>query len=176
MRAVCAAAALGDRYFYESFADRDALLAAVWDAETQAIVAAVGDGLAVGGPDVTSMLRAALAAVVTVVADDGVRARIVFGDHGGSALLEARRSALLGSLTGLILDAGRPFLAPQVDPAVFELRATVGVGGFGVVLAAWATEARRDDAWWLVEQATALGIALVEELLVAPGLPGRASE
>src|SRR5512139_974724 len=31
MRQVCARAGLIDRYFYESFPDRDALLVAVWD-------------------------------------------------------------------------------------------------------------------------------------------------
>ena len=31
MRRVCSVARLTDRYFYESFADREALLAAAWD-------------------------------------------------------------------------------------------------------------------------------------------------
>ena len=35
MRRVCSVARLTDRYFYESFADREALLAAAWDSLRQ---------------------------------------------------------------------------------------------------------------------------------------------
>ena len=41
MRGVCARAGLNDRYFYESFEDRDALLAAIWDGVRDETAAAI---------------------------------------------------------------------------------------------------------------------------------------
>ena len=38
MRGVCGRAGLVDRYFYESFSDRDALLGTVWDQERDALI------------------------------------------------------------------------------------------------------------------------------------------
>ncbi|HWJ09556.1 MAG TPA: TetR/AcrR family transcriptional regulator, partial [Nocardioides sp.] len=76
MRGVCARAGLTDRYFYESFADRDALLATVWDQMRDETLAMLLDAIlphADGDP--LDQLHAALSAVVHHIGDEPQRAQ-----------------------------------------------------------------------------------------------------
>ena len=75
MRAVCQAARLNPRYFYESFADLDALVVAVYDrliAELRAEVTAAVDA---AGADPVAQTRAAVETTVLYVDEDRRRAR-----------------------------------------------------------------------------------------------------
>ncbi len=138
MRGVCAQAGLTDRYFYESFTDRDALLGTVWDQmrdETldmlTSVIASVSDEGAL------DQLRAVLDAVVHHIADEPARAQIIFGDHAGSAVLEQRRRDTVQMATDLMIGLARPFLREGVDEQALRVNTLLGIGGFIELMLAW---------------------------------------
>ena len=135
---VCAQAGLSDRYFYESFTDREELLGTVWDQmrdETLAmILTAISDAADKGALE---QLRLALDATVHHIADEPNRAQIIFGDHAGSAVLEQRRRETVQMATDLMIGMARPFLAEDVDDRALRINVVLGIGGFVELMLAW---------------------------------------
>lgn len=70
VRAVCRRARLTERYFYENFPDRDALVAAVFDEVAERAHAALTGVVATGGTDWAALVEAAVEAFVELVLDD----------------------------------------------------------------------------------------------------------
>jgi AcrR family transcriptional regulator len=166
MRGVCARASLTDRYFYESFADRDALLATLWDQMRDETLQMLLDAIAPyadAGP--LDQLRAALFAVVHHVGDEPQRAQIVFGDHAGSAILEQRRRETIQMAVGLLIDIARPHLREDVDEVGFQVNVLMGIGGFVETMLAWRSGLVDADADALVEHLAGLGAALAPQFL-----------
>jgi len=166
MRGVCAAAGLTDRYFYESFADRDALLATVWDQmrdQTLEMILAAILPHADGHP--LDQLRAAHVAVVHHIADEPARAQILFGDHAGSAVLEQRRRDTVRLTTDLLIDLARPYLRPDVDDQEFRITVLIGIGGFVELMLAWRSGLVEADADAIVEHLDGVGAALATRFL-----------
>ncbi len=101
VRGVCQSAGLTERYFYESFADKDEFVAAVFDrvvadlaASTQAAVAAV---------PYAEQTRAGMAHLVSAIAGDLRVGRMLFSTQLTNALLVRKRaesSALFAMLSG----------------------------------------------------------------------------
>lgn len=166
MRGVCARAGLTDRYFYENFADRDALLATLWDRtrdETLAmILAAIAPVLA---KPPLEHLHAALVAVVHHIGDEPARAQIMFGDHAGSAVLEQRRRDTIQSSTDLMVSMARPYLRKGADEAAFRVNVLVGIGGFVELMLAWRSGLIEADADDLVQQLMGVAGALAPRFL-----------
>lgn len=166
MRGVCAAAGLTDRYFYESFADRDALLATLWDQmrdETlEMILAAILEHVE-GHP--LDQLRAAHVAVVHHIADEPARAQILFGEHAGSAVLEQRRRDTVRMTTDLLIELARPFLRSDVDEQEFRITVLIGIGGFVELMLAWRSGLVDADADTLVAHLDGVGAALAPRFL-----------
>ena len=75
MRAVCREAGLSLRYFYENFADREALLIEIYDQTAHGLVDAVTTRLADAPDDETARARAAFDAAAQYFADDPRRGR-----------------------------------------------------------------------------------------------------
>ena len=166
MRRVCADAGLIDRYFYESFADRDELLVATWDevrSETIARILEVLGGLRGERPLV--QLRAAIAAFVNAIDTDPPRARILFGEHSGSAGLEARRRDAIRGFTKVFVEWARPHLKPGADATAFRMSTLLGIGGFVALVRAWRDGIFRADAARVIEHATSDGEALAARYL-----------
>ena len=138
MRGVCAQAGLTDRYFYESFTDRDALLGTVWDQMRDETLEMLVGAIAEAAPhDAIEQLNAALEAVVHHIADEPTRAQIIFGDHAGSAVLEQRRRETVQMATDLMIGMARPFLAEDVDDRALRINVVLGIGGFVELMLAW---------------------------------------
>lgn len=158
MRGVCAKAGLIDRYFYESFADRDALLVAIWDRVrddlTAALAAAIGANP--GDPPLV-VLRQGIAAVVFGFAVDRSRAQILFGDHSGSPDLENRRHRLLLDVTNVMAEIGAQYVKPGTDRTEFQQSVLMGVGGFLELVAAWHAGVIDADAAEIVDQVSHFG-------------------
>lgn len=166
MRGVCARAGLTDRYFYESFTDRDELLATLWDQMRDRTLAMVLEEIAAvvdEGPLV--QLGAAIRAVVHHIADEPARAQIIFGDHAGSAVLEQRRRDTVQLATGLMIDLARPYLRPGVDEQALRVNAILGIGGFVELMLAWRSGLIESTADEIVEQLAEVGSALGEQFL-----------
>lgn len=166
MRGVCARAGVIDRYFYESFPDRDALLGAVWDQVRDGTLKLLLDSVAdkLDQPPLTQ-LRAAIAAYVRHLAEDPRRAQIFFGEHAGSVVLEKRRHATLQTATDLLCDFARPHLAPGVDENAFRMTTLMGIGGFSELIAAWHAGIVKADADQIIDHASEFGDTLAAQYL-----------
>ena len=166
MRRVCADAGLIDRYFYESFADRDELLVAAWDEvrdETIARILGVMGG--VTGEPPLAQLRATIAAFVNAIDTDKRQARILFGEHSGSPALEERRRDAIRGFTKVFVEWARPHLKPGADETAFRMSALLGIGGFLALVGAWRDGIFRAGAARVIEQATSDGEALAARYL-----------
>jgi AcrR family transcriptional regulator len=161
MRGVCAEAGLTDRYFYESFADRDALLAEIWDQARDEVLGVFLEALQ-SLPDAPPLekLRAAAAALVHHIAEEPERAEIIFGDHAGSAVLEQRRREAVQRATDLLVGLARPFLQQGVDERAFRIHVLVGIGGFVELMLAWRSGLIDEEADTLVEHLMGVSAAL----------------
>ena len=170
MRGVCARAGLTDRYFYESFADRDALLSTIWDQMRDQTLEMVLAAVMVHAQDSALVqLRAAIDAVVHHIADEPTRAQIIFGDHAGSEVLENRRRDTLQLTTDLMIQMARPFLRPGVDEQAFRVTILVGLGGFTELMYAWRSGVVEADADTIIAHLYGVGTALAPPFLEAEG-------
>lgn len=133
VKQVCDRAGLTQRYFYESFADREQLLRAVHDDTVAALRDAIADAVAAAGPDIGDRIRAGLTALVEALTGDAKRARVVLIEVVGvSPALEARRREVLHEFVGYIAD-----LVPDAGAAprrTLETGVMVLVGGVSEVL------------------------------------------
>lgn len=128
MRAVCRAARLSPRYFYESFSDTDELTLAVYDRCNDELVAAITGATGVG---------AAIDAAAGYFEADPRRVRILLREPQSSALLAGHRADVLpGLLTELASSAG--VTDPGASPAVRAMSASALSGALTALVLDWA--------------------------------------
>lgn len=158
MRGVCARAGLIDRYFYESFADRDALLVAVWEGIRNEMTAAMVSTFETS-PDESPivLLHRVVTVVVHDLTDDPRRAQILLGDHSGSAVLESRRREMVVGVTAVAVDLGAKFVRSDIDRADFRNSTLMAVGGVFELINAWHNGDIDLDADGIIEHATKFG-------------------
>ena len=126
---VCAQAQLTKRYFYESFPDRDALVAAVYDEVTERAHAALTGAVASSTGDVPALAAAAVEAFVELVLDDPRVGRALLVApltdpalmHRGLAALPAFRALVRDQLPADADDAERQMTAIGVIGALAQL-------------------------------------------------------
>ncbi|HEY4004978.1 MAG TPA: TetR/AcrR family transcriptional regulator [Pseudonocardia sp.] len=136
VRGVCQRAGIVARYFYESFADRDELARAVYDAvvdEVAASTAAAVDGCA-GEP--ASRVRAGVANIVRLLDEDPRKARVLFEADLSDELMARRRDNSHQLFVRLLGARARDAYGP-VGSAELELTSQFVVGGFARALTAW---------------------------------------
>ncbi|MCD2189980.1 TetR/AcrR family transcriptional regulator [Actinomycetospora soli] len=129
MTAVCRAAGLTERYFYESFPNREDLLAALFDATSDtALRLALQAAAGLPAHDLAARARAAIRATVTLLARDPRSARL-YREAVGHPVLAARRQDTVATfaafLTRLVVEA-RPHLSPD-DLEVTTVLLTAGI-------------------------------------------------
>ncbi|RZS32657.1 TetR family transcriptional regulator [Herbihabitans rhizosphaerae] len=166
MRGVCARANLTDRYFYESFANRDDLLTTTWDRvrdETLGMVLGTVAEHADRPP--LEQLDAALDVIVRHIEAEPARAQILYGDHSGSAVLEQRRRQSVQQASDIMIDLARPFLRAGVDELAFRTAVLLGIGGFVEIMLAWRSGLLDVNADVLVDQLAAIGRSLSRDFL-----------
>ncbi len=96
VRAICARARLTPRYFYESFADLDALLVSAVDLVAVEVAAAALDAIgAAPGAELTDQVRAAIGAGYAVVADDPRKGTALLVAAAGHGPLRDRRHEIV---------------------------------------------------------------------------------
>lgn len=165
MRGVCARAGLVDRYFYESFAGRDALLVAVWEQERDRLVELVQSAVAaVPGDDPIVQLQAAVTAAVGHLDRHPRVVRIVLGDNVGSAALAHARRDTLQLFTDIVAEMARPHLGDG-DEDSLRMAVLMGVGGFVELVTAWQDGLIDVDADTVVAHVTDVGAALAGRYL-----------
>ena len=161
VRGVCSAAGLTTRYFYEQFANRDALLYAVADDVRDELLAVLVD-VGVGHPgSLTDKLRSALTAFLEMIAADPDVHRIATGDVSSVAGLAQHRAGILGLITELIVEHAPNVLDGEI-PTPKELRrgALFMVGGVNNIIETWLDDPVETPAE-LAAVAADLCIALV---------------
>lgn len=106
MRAACREAAVGPRYFYDLFADRDELLAAVYDEAVERtrepILSAVVAAAETHG--VSAAMLTAFETAVAVVEDDPRIGRILFRESAADDTLRPRSQAAMPEFVLDVLD------------------------------------------------------------------------
>ncbi|WP_372789917.1 TetR/AcrR family transcriptional regulator [Paraconexibacter sp.] len=142
VRSVCARARLTPRFFYESFADLDALAVAVFDDVVQDttahVLVAVAEAVRDRPDDRLAQARAAIETVVHDLTDDPRRARIVFVEALGNEALARRRLEAMRTLAQLIAMHGRAsFGSTPADEGLVEVTASLLAGGLAELLILW---------------------------------------
>jgi AcrR family transcriptional regulator len=163
MTAVCARAGLTERYFYESFADREALLIGVFDRVTAEAATAVLAAIEASPREARARSRAAIAAFVELMTDDPRKGRVAFVEAMGSEALMRRRYDTIRTFAGLLSDQARDFYGiPDGADQLVALTSFLLVGGLAEALMAWlggGLDASREQ---LIEDCTDLFVATGE--------------
>jgi AcrR family transcriptional regulator len=153
VRGICRRAGLAARYFYESFADKDEFVGAVFDwvvadlaATTQAAVAAV---------PAHEQTRVGMTNIVRTIAGDARIGRLLFSAQLANAVVMRKRvesAALFAMLSGQ--HVGSALRVPEND----RIRAAAHfvVGGVGQTLSAWLANEVRLSPEQLVDQLASL--------------------
>jgi AcrR family transcriptional regulator len=130
IREICRRARLTERYFYESFPDREALLLAAYEFVVEQTTAAVAAALADAPADPEQRARAGLGAFVSSLAADRRWARVQLLEVVGvSTALEHRRRETMHAFADVIA-ANAAELVPEAERSaldtVLTTRALVG--------------------------------------------------
>ncbi len=152
MTAVCAAAGLSERYFYESFTGLDEAQHAVLEAvateiETTALAAAEA-----AGDEPGRRIRAAVAAFVDLLLADPRKGRVAIIEAGAMPALRSRRTELLRHFARLAAEQAHEMHGQRRHED--ELAGLLFIGGVAEVVTAWLDGALDASAEELVETAS----------------------
>jgi AcrR family transcriptional regulator len=136
VRGVCRIAGVTSRYFYESFADKDALMEAVYDHVVEGIATAILTGLSTAGPTAPERVHTAVQTVVRLIAEDPRRGRLLFSATPGNNVLAAKREQSTAMFTALLSAQASEFYETEPDDRL-NITAQFVVGGFAQVLTVW---------------------------------------
>jgi AcrR family transcriptional regulator len=160
VRAVCGQAELTERYFYESFSDRDELAVAIFDRCAAEAAAAVVAAVEAAPHDARAKARAAIDAFVGMLSDDPRLARAILVESLASEALRERREAALGDFAGLVSEQGRAFYGERAVPEDdARLTALALVGALAELLMRWTNGSLDVSRERLVDHCTGLFVA-----------------
>lgn len=128
VRAACRSAQLTERYFYESFPDRDALVLAVYEQLADEVRAALDEAASDASGDPADVARRSIEALVALMVDDRRKGRVLLVAPLTEAVLAEPSQALLPTLGELIRSK-----LPRSTPA--EQRTLISVGLLGSLTA-----------------------------------------
>jgi AcrR family transcriptional regulator len=153
VRAVCKQSGLTARYFYESFADKDEFVAAVFDAAVSDL--ATSTQAAVATSPTAEQNRAGIANLVRTISADARIGRVLFDTRLSDPVI-LRKRGNLGDIFAVLTGQHVESLL-RVD-ANDRAKATVRfvVGGVGLTLSAWLAGDIGLDQEQLIDQLTAI--------------------
>ncbi|WP_454788623.1 TetR/AcrR family transcriptional regulator [Mycolicibacterium lutetiense] len=155
VRSVCRECGLNTRYFYESFADTDDLLGAVYDEVSAALAVDVDAATAGAGDSLRARTRAGIAAVLGFSSADPRRGRVLFTDARANPVLAARRTATQDLLREAVLSEGGR-LHPGSDPVAAQVGAAMYTGAMAELAQQWLSGNLGDDLEVVVDCALRL--------------------
>lgn len=162
VRAVCAAARLNPRYFYENFDELDELVVAVYDTIIDQVRDEVRRAVRAADDDTRSAVRASVEATVRFVDQDRRRGRVLYVEALGNEALNVRRMNTGFDLVDLVQRDTSRRRGGTGPETIERLGAAMLVGGFSEILAAWL-DGRIDMAVdELIDTATDLFVAVGE--------------
>lgn len=152
VRSVCRECGLNTRYFYESFADVDELLGAVYDQVSTGLAEAVETAMTQVGDSLRARTRAGIAAVLGFSSADPRRGRVLFTDARSNPVLTARRAATQDLLREGVLTEGWR-LHPESDPVAAQVGAAMYTGAMAELAQQWLAGRLGTDLDAVVEHA-----------------------
>jgi len=173
VEAIYTEARLAPRYFYEEFADREALLRGVYDRIVEQLAAQMAEARANAAEgDVRSQARAGLEVVMRFFAADERAAWIFYLQvHGVSADLYWHRVSVVRSFAADIERAARRLAdAGELPDRDFSMTAMALVGGTNEIVLEWLTSTPRAPAGAVVDELTEIYVAALSA--PRPGEPG----
>ncbi len=150
VRSVCRACELNTRYFYESFADTDELLGAVYDKVGAELAEVVEAAMSAAPDSVRSRTRAGMAAVLGFASADPRRGRVLFTDARANPVLTARRAATQDLLLAAVL------AQVGADPVPARVGAAMYTGAMAELAQQWLAGALGSDLDVVVDTALVL--------------------
>jgi len=161
VRSVLKRSRLNPRYFYESFGDLDQLAVAVYDRVVDELGAVVLAALGASRDAPADQVCAVVRGTVEFVDEDRRRGRVLYVEGLGNEALNRRRIET-GRMVVAFLEATAAGRRPsgQVVDDVGRVAASVLVGGFNQLLVDWLAGRMRIGREQLIEDATALFVAL----------------
>jgi AcrR family transcriptional regulator len=159
VRAVCAEAGLTERYFYESFADRDELLAGIFDRVASEAADGVLRAIEAAPHDARAKARAAIAAFVEMLTDDPRRARAMLLESLSDAALRERRADAIRGFARMVSEQAQSFYDDPIAADDAELTALALVGGLAELLVGWLDGTIEVPRERLVDHCTELFVA-----------------
>jgi len=153
VRGICRRAGVAARYFYESFADKDEFVAAVFDWVIADLAATTQAAVAAAPPEEQS--RAGMANIVRTIGGDPRVGRLLFSAQLANAVLVRKRvesSALFAMLSGRHVE--NALRVPENDR--IKAAAHFVVGGVAQTISAWLAGAVRLDPDELIDQLASL--------------------
>jgi AcrR family transcriptional regulator len=171
LRGVCERARVGPRFFYESFADLDALAAALHDEVLEAALRRTIAAIDAAPDDLPARTTAAFRAMISEVIDDPRRARVLWVEAYGSDTLVRRRFAAMRRLARVAMEQSHDLLdLPPDGDRVLQAVSIMLTGGVTEFVLAWldgGMDVSRDELLAIsVEFALAMGNAI-------PAMAGR---
>ncbi|MGX1806486.1 TetR/AcrR family transcriptional regulator [Nocardia sp. NPDC055321] len=171
--ALCTGANLNERYYYENFDGRDAVLSALFDAIAEELAGTLILALHTAPADSRAKAHAAITAGVHVLTDDPRKARVALVVSSATPELRTRTVHTVRAFANMVAAEGTDFynLTPPTPNPAITFRATYLVGGLIQTLAAWLQgdlPMTRDE---LIDQTTDVFVLLGEDL--AAQLRGR---
>lgn len=155
VRSVCRECGLNTRYFYESFADVDDLLGAVYDRVSAELVEVVAAAIEQAEDSVRGRTRAGMAAVLGFSSADPRRGRVLFTEARANPVLVERRAAAQDLLReGVLTEGGK--LTPESDPVAAAVGAAIFTGAMAELAQQWLAGNLGDDLDAVVDHAMAL--------------------
>lgn len=135
MTAVCAAAGLSERYFYESFTGLGAAQTALLEAVAAEIETTTLQAADAAGDDPAQRIRAAVGAFVDLLVADPRKGRVAIIEAGALPALRSRRTELLRHFAHLSAEQAHEMRRPHRKDD--ELAGLLFVGGMAEVVTAW---------------------------------------
>ena len=158
VRAVCRRANLNPRYFYESFADLDALLAAVFDEILGETVTKTLTAIEQAPPTAEAKVRAALDTAFRSLTNERWRLQFVLADALGNPALAERRLEAVRLAAGLMADQAAGFYDVPRDGAMLQSSVFMLAGGLMELLIAWHNGSVRITIDELIDHAVLLTV------------------
>lgn len=165
VRGVCEQARVGPRFFYESFADLDALAAAVHDEIVEAALGRALEAVDAAGDDMRARLRAGISAIIVELTNDPRRARIAFAEAHGSETLMRRRFTAMRTIAQVVRRETDEFVeTPAESEDVVVAFAQLLTGGVAEVVLVWLDGGLPMDRQRLVDTCVEFAVSMVEGL------------
>ena len=169
---LCAQAGLNERYYYEQFTGRDAVLTALLDEIAEELAAAIIGALQSlmsndsADPDTRTMAHAAVSAGIHVLTDDPRKAHVALAVSAATPELRSRTMDSIRTFADLVAAQGVDFYhlgEPVPDPAI-GFRATYLVGGLVQTLSSWLQGEIAMTREQLIDETTEVFVLLGEDL------------